>query len=248
MEPWRYEPARDLDQSLVERLRRFPREPDMLVYGLRSLVALAIRAWLKCYHRLEIIGKEHLPCDGSFVVVANHASHLDALCLLAALPLRKLHRAFPAAAQDYFFVSLPRVAVAAIAVNALPFARQLHVRQSLDLCRQLLANPGNILIIFPEGTRSTTGQIGEFRPGIGMLVAGSAVPVVPCHLTGAAAAWPKGSAFPRPRRVQLRVGTPVCYESLEASRESALQVARSLKQTVEELALSDPTAPADRPN
>jgi 1-acyl-sn-glycerol-3-phosphate acyltransferase len=236
MEPWRYEPASDLDQPLVERLRRFPREPDMLVYGLRSCAAMTVRAWLKLYHRLEIIGKEHLPRDGSFVIVANHASHLDTLCLLAALPMRKLHRAFPAAAEDYFFVNIPRLAVAAIVVNALPFARQIHIRQSLDLCRQLLANPGNILIIFPEGTRSVTGQLGEFRPGIGMLVAGSTVPVVPCHVAGAAIAWPKGSVFPRPRCVQLRIGAPVCYDHLAAGKESAQQIAQSLKEAVEELA------------
>ena len=43
MKRWQYAPAADLDQSLIERLRNFPREPDMLVYGLRSLVALIIR-------------------------------------------------------------------------------------------------------------------------------------------------------------------------------------------------------------
>src|SRR5215467_9693893 len=129
----------------------------MLVYGMRSLVALALRAWLRTYHRLEIHGQDHLPKDKSFVLVANHTSHLDTLCLLAALPLRKLHRAFPAAAADYFFQSVPRLWAAAILVNALPFARQASVRGSLLLCRELLANPGTILIIFPEGTRSTTG-------------------------------------------------------------------------------------------
>jgi len=56
-------------------------------------------------------------------MVANHTSHLDALCLTAALPLRKLHRAFPAAAEDYFFVKLPRLAVAVFVVNALSFCR-----------------------------------------------------------------------------------------------------------------------------
>jgi 1-acyl-sn-glycerol-3-phosphate acyltransferase len=237
METWRYEPAGDLDQPLVERLRRFPREPDMLVYALRSVAALTLRAWLKFYHRLEIVGRENLPNEGSFVMVANHASHLDALCLLAVLPLRKLHRAFPAAAQDYFFVSIPRIAVAAVVVNALPFARQVHIRQSLDLCRNLLANPGNILIIFPEGTRSTTGHRGVFRPGIGMLIAGSVVPVVPCHLAGTFAAWPKGSAFPRPRRVRLIIGIPRRYDDLSPNKESALQVAQSLQKAVEELAV-----------
>ena len=95
---WQYEPATDLDQPLIERLRRFPREPDLTIYGLRSIAALTIRGWLRFYHRLKISGASNLPREGSFVIVSNHGSHLDTLCLLAALPLRKLHRAFPAAA------------------------------------------------------------------------------------------------------------------------------------------------------
>jgi len=236
MEPWRYEQAADLEQPLAERLRRFPREPDLTVYGLRVLAALVVRACLRAYHRLEIHGREHLPADGSFVLAANHASHLDTLCLLAALPLRKLHRAFPAAAQDYFFVSMPRLALAAIMVNALPFARQTHVRQSLDLCRQLLANPGNILVLFPEGTRSTTGQVGEFRPGIGLLVAGLNVPVVPCYLEGSFEAWPKGTALPRPRKMRLRIGAPRNYAALPPGRETAGQIAVELRQSILALA------------
>jgi 1-acyl-sn-glycerol-3-phosphate acyltransferase len=233
---WRYEPASDLDQPLAERLRRFPREPDLTVYALRSFAALVIRGWLKLYHRLEVTGREHLPREGSFVMVANHGSHLDTLCLLAALPLRKLHRAFPAAAQDYFFVSVPRLALAAVVVNALPFARQTHIRQSLDLSRQLLANPGNVLILFPEGTRTTTGQIGEFKPGVGLLVAGSNLPVVPCHLSGAFAAWPKGKAIPRPRSVRLKIGAPRNYAALPPGRESAAQISEDLHQAVRALA------------
>ena len=191
MESWHYDTVPDLDQTLSERLRRFPREPDMLVYGLRSGAAVALRAWLRLYHRLTVEGRGHLPREGSFVMVANHASHLDALCLLSALPLSKLHRAFPAAAQDYFFVSLPRLAVAAVLVNALPFNREVHVRQTLKLCGELLANPGNVLVLFPEGTRSVSGAMGSFKPGIGRLLAGADLPVVPCLLQGAFAAWPK---------------------------------------------------------
>ena len=124
MKKWRYDSARDLDQTLIDRLRQFPREPDMLVYGLRSLGALIIRGWLRIYNRFEIIGHENLRTNRSLVIVANHCSHLDTLCLLAALPLRKLHRAFPAAASDYFFQSVPRFWIAAVIVNALPFERQ----------------------------------------------------------------------------------------------------------------------------
>src|SRR5215475_9816407 len=106
---------------MVERLQRFPREPDMLVYGFRALTAFMMRGWLRLYHRLEVQGRENLPTERSYVLVANHCSHLDTICLLSALPLGKLHRAFPAAAQDYFFVSVPRLALAAVVVNGLPF-------------------------------------------------------------------------------------------------------------------------------
>jgi 1-acyl-sn-glycerol-3-phosphate acyltransferase len=232
---WHYETAADIDQSMSQRLRSFPRQPDILVYLLRWLASIVLRGWLRLYHRLRIAGRANLPATGSFILVANHSSHLDALCLLAALPLRKVHRAFPAAAQDYFFVSLPRIAVAAIFVNAMPFARQLHIRQSLELCRQLLANPGNILILFPEGGRSVSGEMGEFRPGIGMLLAGSDVPVVPCALQGAHAAWPKGAVIPRPRTVRLIIGRPRSYPQVERTGESAHQIARELQEAVKEL-------------
>lgn len=232
MTPWHYETAADLDQPMAERLRRFPREPDMTVYGLRSLAALILRGWLRVYHRLRITGLEHLPATGSFILVANHASHLDTLCLLAALPLRKLHRAFPAAAKDYFFVSVPRLAIAAVVVNALPFARQTQIRQSLEVCRQLLANPGNILILFPEGTRSVAGEIGEFKPGVGLIVAGTNIPVVPCHLQGAFAAWPKGKIVPRPTPIRVRIGAPRVYAECQPGKETAEKISHELRQAV----------------
>jgi len=235
VKPWVYESAEDLDRGLVERLKQFPREPDMLVYGLRSLVAMALRAWLRTYHRLEIHGQEHLPKDKSFVLVANHTSHLDTLCLLAALPLRKLHRAFPAAAADYFFESVPRIWVAAVVVNALPFGRQTHVKQSLVLCQHLLENPGNILIIFPEGTRSATGSIGKFKPGIGALVAGRDIPVLPCYMRGGFKAWPKGKVFPYPKRIHLIIGEPRNFATIVPGKESSNSIAAKLEQAIKEM-------------
>jgi 1-acyl-sn-glycerol-3-phosphate acyltransferase len=244
MEPWRYQTVRDLDQNVIERLRNFPREPDILVYGLRHAAALVCRAWLHGYHRLEIIGGEHLPAEGSFVMVANHASHLDALCLLAALPMGRIHRSFPAAAKDYFFVNAPRVLLAAVVVNALPFDRRTSPRQSLTLCRQLLDKPGNALIIFPEGTRSLTGEPGEFKPGIGLLAAGTDYPVVPCYLERTHEAWPKGAWFPRPRKVRVRIGAPRTYSQLKCGKDSAIRIANELREAV--LALAGcPADPAE---
>ena len=65
---------------------------------------------------------------------------------------------------------------------------------------ELLAGPDNVLIMFPEGTRSRSGALGRFRSGVARLVAGTSTPVVPCHLSGAYEAWPKGRLVPRPGR------------------------------------------------
>lgn len=241
MKKWQYDTAADLDQSLLERLRNFPREPDMLVYGVRSLVALIIRALLRTYCRFEIIGEEHLRSNRSFVLVANHSSHLDTVCLLAGLPLRRLHRAFPAAAADYFFKSVPRTWIATVVVNALPFARQTHVRQSLAICSELLAQASNILIIFPEGTRSPNGALQEFKGGIGALLAGRDVPVLPCYLDGAFRAWPKGSRWPRPRKVRLFIGTPRNYASVAPDKNAANVIAEELHDAVLQLARQNAT-------
>jgi len=239
MKKWLYDSVRDVDQAPINRLRRFPREPDMLVYGLRSLGALIIRGLLHIYNHFEIIGHQNLRTNRSLVIVANHCSHIDTLCLLAALPLRKLHRAFPAAASDYFFQSIPRLWAAAILVNALPFARQARVRQSLSLCRELLANPGTILIIFPEGTRSTTGEVGEFKSGIGALVAGRDVAVAPCFIDGSFQAWPKGKRFPRPRKVRLIVGTPRNYCNHGTDKIDICAIAAELRDAVNQLGLAN---------
>jgi 1-acyl-sn-glycerol-3-phosphate acyltransferase len=235
MKQWHYDSVQDVDLTAIDRLRRFPREPDMIVYGLRSVGALLIRAWLRIWHRFEIVGQEHLRTNRSFVMVANHSSHLDTLCLLAALPLRRLHCAFPAAAEDYFFRSVPRTWIAAVVMNALPFARRANARQSLLVCAELLENPGNILIIFPEGTRSKNGVTQQFKYGIGALVAGRDVSVVPCYLDGAFRAWPKGRRIPWPRKVRLIVGEPRNYASRSAERTDISAIASELQRAVADL-------------
>ena len=98
--------------------------------------------------------------------------------------IRSYYDCFPAAAADYFFSSLPRSAVSAILINALPFDRKARGARSLALCSALLQKDGNILILFPEGTRTTTGKMGRFRSGIGRLAAGKDLDILPCHLEG----------------------------------------------------------------
>ena len=232
MRPRNAESTADTSRPFLERLCGFPREPGLLCHTVRSAAALVVRAWLRAYHRFAIRGLENLPRDRSFVMVANHTSHLDALCLLSALPLKRLHQAFPAAAADYFFVSVPGVALSAIVMNALPFHRGAHVRQSLRLCRAMLARPGNILILFPEGTRGSGCGVGTFKPGVGTLLAGTHTPAVPCYIDGAAAAMPKGVSFPRPRRITLTLGRPLVFGDRTTDMKAATGVCAELRQAL----------------
>ena len=235
MNTWNYHPSPNIGTPISKRLTSFPREPGMLAYAVRSIAAMLLRAWMRAYHRLRIEGQENLPATGSCVLVCNHTSHLDTLCLLSAVPLRKIHHCFPAAAADYFFTSLPRSAVSAVLINALPFDREAGGAESLAACDELLRQDANILILFPEGTRTTTGAIGRFRSGIGRLAAGRDIDVVPCHLEGGMRAWPKGRLFPRPRRLRLRIGRARNYHHLDDSRESVKAVCDELRQCVVEL-------------
>jgi 1-acyl-sn-glycerol-3-phosphate acyltransferase len=232
---WDYQPTADFDKTPIEKLRAFPRQPDMFVYGLRLVVHVVLRVWLRIYHRFSIRGRAQIPHDRPFIMVANHASHLDALSLLSALRLFAIQRAYPAAAKDYFFTTTSKVAFSAIVVNAMPFDRKENPRESLDLCRELLHTPGHALILFPEGTRSTTGEVAAFKPGIGFLTAGTDIPVVPCYLDGGHRAWPKGAWLPRPRKLKLHIGEPMTFEDLPADKEGAKKVASRLRDAVLQL-------------
>jgi 1-acyl-sn-glycerol-3-phosphate acyltransferase len=232
MDSWQYEPVADFDQPPLQRLRNFPRHPDLLVYAARSLANLLMRSVLRFWNRLDIVGRENLPTEGSFVLVANHSSHLDAPALLAALPLRMIHRAFPAAASDYFFESVSKLVFSAVVMNAMPFDRRDNPRRSLDLCRQLLEAPNYVLILFPEGTRTIDGTIGPFKAGVGFLTAGTSFPVVPCYLGGAYRAWPKGKWWPRPVKLKLVIGSPLQFREFKPIKTDVIAIADHLRDAV----------------
>lgn len=232
MTEWEYHPPPDIDETMSEHLRNFPRQPYMLMYAIRSIAALLLRGWMNVYHRLQIDGRDNLPQTGSFILVCNHTSHLDTLCMLCSVPLKRIHRTFPAAAADYFFSSLPRSAISAILINALPFDRKVKGAESLTVCAELLRNEGNVLIIFPEGTRTTSGEMSRFRSGIGRLVVGTDLPVVPCYLEGGMEAWPKGKLLPRPFKLHLRIGAAKTYAHLDKSSTSVRTICRDLEASV----------------
>ncbi len=240
---WHYDTAKDSGLSFIDRLKECPREPDPLVYAARIAAAVAIRGALRTYNRFDIVGRENLPRDGSFVLIANHASHLDAVALLSALPLRSLHRAYPLAARDYFCANDLRLAFTAIIANVMLFERD--GLDGLTLCQRMLDERGNVLVMFPEGTRSIDGRVGMFRRGIGLLLASSSYPVVPCYLDGTFSAWPKGALIPRPARVRLVIGEARTYERVEQNDAGVLHICADLRRAV--LALAPELRPQTAP-
>src|SRR5207237_4190911 len=132
--------------------------------------------------------------------------------------------------------------LAKVVVNALPFDPHFAPWKCLSVCAHLLDNPGTILILFPEGTRSGGLEPGEFKPGVALLAAGRDIPVVPCHLAGTHAALPKGAWCPRPKALRLTIGAPRVYAHLPPSRESARQICRELREAAISLGHTQPKA------
>jgi len=234
-----YEQRAPLSLPAIEQ---FPRPRGLWVSLLRGGIQLTVRGVLRTFNQLEITGQEHLPLNQSFIMVCNHSSHFDAVCLLASLPLTRVDHAFPVAAADYFFSTPLRSMLSVIAVNGLPIDRH-HGGNGLDVCREILNVPGHVLIVFPEGTRTCSGAIGRFRSGVARLVAGTTTPVVPCHLSGAFEAWPKGRALPRPGPLYLRIGRPRTFADFAAVDYAAVsQISAQLRDDV--AGLSGPSARA----
>jgi 1-acyl-sn-glycerol-3-phosphate acyltransferase len=242
MDEWQFDLTAGCDPAQIERLSRLTCEPSRLLCGVRSMTAVALRFWLRLYHGLTIVGRGNLPVGRSFLLVSNHASHLDTLCLLRAMPLDRLHQVFPVAASDYFCVSAVRSLVAKIVVNALPFDRNFAPWESLSVCAQILEVPGNVLIFYPEGGRCATSAPGEFKPGVALLAAGRDIPVVPCHLAGTHAALPKGAWVPRPKGIRLTIGAPRVYPHLPPTKGSARQICRELRDAVITLGAAKPAS------
>ncbi len=218
MEPWSYKPASDLELPPVERARSLRREPGLMSNcGHLTCHGLA-RAYFRLYHRMRVEGAENLPTEPPFVLVANHASHLDALAVAAAMPRRLCGRVFPVAAGDVFFETPVTSLTSAFFLNALPMWRKRCGPHALAELRAKLVGEPCGYILFPEGTRSRDGRMQPFKAGLGMLTAGSAVPVVPCHLGGAFEAFPAGARLPLPHRVRLRVGRPLVFDAVPNTR------------------------------
>ncbi|MGH3338952.1 MAG: lysophospholipid acyltransferase family protein [Propionibacteriaceae bacterium] len=184
---------------------------------------------------VEVYGLDELrQLDGPALIVANHASHLDTAVLLSTLPARRRRRTAVGVVGDYFFNSWFRSSASAIAFNTFPSGYG-----PASTAARLLAN-GWTVVIFPEGSRSRDGFVGQFRMEAAEIAVACQVPVIPVGILGTYAAMPRGSNWPLPGRprVGVRYGPPIRSLAGETSTDFAPRIYEAVKQLLAEDAAS----------
>jgi long-chain acyl-CoA synthetase len=239
-------------REIAENLKRSPhrewspsrREADDAKLELPDIVKQAGRASLSAvqkwfYHDLlkpEFRGRANIPSHVHFLVVANHASHLDMGLVKMALGDSGKNLVALAAA-DYFFDNKVKRTFFENFTNLVPMERKGSLRKSLEWAFHLLEQGYNVLI-FPEGTRSRQGSIQPFQRGLGHLVLRARVGVLPLYLE-TYRALPPGAWYPQSREVSASIGPFLSFETLSQAaaglpRSDAERVVTGLVQRVVE--------------
>ena len=184
--------------------------PEPLVALGRSALRGGMRA---IYERLldtQIYGGTQVPPFGGYIVAANHASHLDTGLVKYALG-EQGEALVALGAKDYFFEDPVRRMYFENFTNVVPMERHGSLRESLRLAGEVIRD-GYILLIFPEGTRSDTGVMADFKPSLGYLAMQNKCGILPMYLSGTYDAMPKGAYLPRRgERVASYVGPFLPY-------------------------------------
>ncbi|WP_077621012.1 lysophospholipid acyltransferase family protein [Bacillus sinesaloumensis] len=187
--------------------------------NLYSFARGLVGAIIKPLYRIEIIGKENIPNQGGVLICSNHIDNLDPPVVGVTSP-RPIHFM---AKEELFKVPLlgpllPRI-------NAFPVKRGMSDREALRTAIKVLKE-GNVLGIFPEGTRSRDGKLGKGLSGVGFFALRTDCVVVPCAIIG-------------PYRLfgKLRVvyGEPINMEAYRTEKTSADVVTEKIMDAIGEL-------------
>jgi 1-acyl-sn-glycerol-3-phosphate acyltransferase len=192
---------------------------------LQTLFFLLIgRPFLALVLGVNLRHAERLPQTGPAILAANHNSHLDTLLLMSLYPLAKLHRVRPVAAADYFLKN-PFVAWFALHImHILPLSRRPKPGEKPLAHIEAALAAGDILILFPEGSRGEPEKRSALKSGIAHLMeAAPAVPVIPIYLHGLGKALPKGEWLPIPFFADGWVGEPLTWQGERATTMQALE-------------------------
>ena len=158
---------------------------------------------------------ERLPEAGGVLVLSSHQSHLDPLLLGLAT-----NRRLSSLARSSLFKFGP-FGNAIAALGAVPIDRTASSVTAMRTVIQRLRK-GAAVIVFPEGTRTSTGQLGEMKKGFALLAKRAAVPIAPVAIVGAYECWPRFHMFPRPGRIRLHFGEVITADEVKSLSETQL--------------------------
>ncbi len=190
------------------------------------------------YERLfdtKVTGASYIPPTSSFIVAANHASHLDMGLVKHALGEHG-DKLVAMAAKDYFFEDPIRRAYFENFTNLVPMERYGSLRESLRLAVEIVRG-GKILLIFPEGTRSETGVMIDFKASLGYLATAAQCGILPMYLAGTHDAFPKGAWLPKKRTISAHIGPFASWDTLAelGKGRSRSEQYRTIASHVEEI-------------
>ncbi len=191
---------------------------------------LFFRGVFAVYFRWRVIDPDHVPTTGGVILAANHASYIDPPLVGAGL-----HRDINYLARQSLF-RFPLMGRILHSWNSVPVDREGGGAKGLKIILDRLLGGAGI-ILFPEGTRSSDGNLQPARPGIGLIVAKSSAPVVPVRVFGSFEAWGRNRKIPRPKKVTVKYGAPMQFEKLRAetkdcSRERSKEIYQQIADEI----------------
>jgi long-chain acyl-CoA synthetase len=168
------------------------------------------RFLLRLYFRIRADGLSNLP-DGPCIIAPNHQSFFDGFFLAAAFRNRLMKKTYFYAKEKHFRTGWLKAFARKHNIIIMDINKDL--RQSIQKLAELLKKGKNI-IIFPEGTRSKDGRLGQFKKTFAILAQELNIPVVPVIINGSFSAMPSGSLLPKPfSRIDIRILQPVYPEN-----------------------------------
>lgn len=178
--------------------------------GVNPVVCWIVRAFIVpfflIYFRMSRMGREHIPDSGPVIICANHRSFLDPF-VIGTMTRRPIY--YVAKKEAFLF---PLLSWFLSALGAFPVDRGTGDADTIRTAKQILAR-GEIVLIFPEGTRIRPGTLGKARRGVGRLALETGAPVVPMAIIGTEAVR-RGLRI-RPHKVRVRAGRPLRFPAVE---------------------------------